>query len=401
MKILFLYDFPLWGTGSATYLRNLVQELLKFNHKIGIVCPEERRFLEEKIKQYKVTLPQIPVFVAHPELKSAKKYSELSAREITEIYKAYLDTTLEAVANFEPDLIHVNHLSLISWIARYIYALTKVKYIITSHGSCLYSTIDDKRYMPLCEDALRKARAITVVSSDTKTKIFKSFKNLFENKTYRNNVRTIPGGININDYPLKLDTSSLDDKHGIKDKKIVFFTGRLISHKGVRYLIKAAKDIKGEILIAGEGPEKQYLLSLINRKKLKNVHFLGYLQQEELIEYYYRADVFVAPSVWDEPFGLTILEAMASRTPVIATRKGGIPSLVKDGQNGILVPSRNSKKIAEACNKLLTDEELRKKMGENARKTIEEKFTWKIIAMKFHRLYGKIFKNGLNNKKKK
>ncbi len=82
MRILFLYDFPLWGSGSATYLRNLISELVKLNHKIGIVAPEERRFLEEKIKQYKVSLSQIPVFAAHPELKGVKRYSELSEREI-------------------------------------------------------------------------------------------------------------------------------------------------------------------------------------------------------------------------------------------------------------------------------------------------------------------------------
>ena len=90
MKILFLYDFPLWGSGSGTYLRNLITQLLKLNYKIGVVCPEERRFLGEKIKQYRVSFSQIPVFVGHPELKGAKRYSELSEREITNIYKSYL-----------------------------------------------------------------------------------------------------------------------------------------------------------------------------------------------------------------------------------------------------------------------------------------------------------------------
>ena len=131
MKILFLYDFPLWGSGSGEYVRNSIEELEKLNHKIGIVSPEERRFLTEKIKQYRVIPPQIPVFVGPPELKGAKRYSELSEREITEIYKSYLDTTLEAVTNFKPDLIHVHHLSLISWVARYINALFGIKYIIT------------------------------------------------------------------------------------------------------------------------------------------------------------------------------------------------------------------------------------------------------------------------------
>lgn len=388
MKILFLYDFPLWGSGSGTYLRNLAQELLKFNHKIGVICPEERRFLEDKIKQYPVALPQIPVFVAHPELKAAKRYSELSEREITEIYKSYLDTALEAVINFQPDLIHVQHLSLISWVARYINAFKKIKYIITSHGSDLYNIRSDRRYFPLCEDAVRNAKTITVVSGNSRSQFLKMF-----GQTFGKNIRVIPGGIDISLYPSQFDTSSLDEKYEIKDKKLVLFTGRLISHKGVRYLVQAAKDIKGELFIIGEGPERQYLVSLIEKKGLKNVHLLGYTPSEELAKFYYRADVFVAPSVWEEPLGLTILEAMASKTPVVGTRKGGIPLLIKDGYNGFFVKPRNSKQIAETCNKLLENEELRKKLGETARKTVEEKFTWKITAEKFDILYKKICRN--------
>lgn len=388
MKILFLYDFPLWGSGSGTYLRNLIQELVKLNHKIGIICPEERRFLEDKIKQYRVQPPQVPVFVDHPELKGAKRYSELSEREIIEIYKSYLDTTLEAVVNFEPDLIHVHHLSLITWIARYISGLKNIKYIITSHGSCLHNLLSDKRYLPLCEDAVRYAKAITVVSGDSRSKFLKTF-----GRAYAKNLYVVPGGVDISFYPSQLNNSSIDKKYKLENKKVVLFTGRLISHKGVRYLVGAAKDIKGEVFLIGEGPEKEYLSSLIAKKQLENVHLLGYLKGQELINFYYRADVFVAPSVWDEPLGLTILEAMASKTPVIATRKGGIPLLVKPGVNGLFVRARNSTKIASAVNRILQDDKLRVKMGEAARKTVEEKFTWKKVALKFHRLYKKFCKN--------
>ncbi len=388
MKILFLYDFPLWGSGSGTYVRNSIQELVKLNHKIGIICPDERRFLADKIKQYQVSPPQIPIFVGHPELKGAKRYSELSEREITDIYKSYLDATLEAVANFEPDIIHVHHLSLTNWVVRYINALKNIKYIITCHGSCLYNILADKRYLPLCEDAVKAAKAITVVSGDTRIKFLKTF-----GKNYNKNLYIIPGGVDINTYPLQLNTSALDKKYKIKDKKIILFTGRLTSHKGVKYLVKAAKNINGEVFIIGGGPEEQYLSNLVDRQGLKNVHLLKYMNGQELINFYYRTDLFVAPSVWDEPLGLTILEAMAAKTPVIATRKGGIPLLIKNGYNGIFVKVRNSQKIAEACNKLLKNDDLRKKMGENARKTVEQNFTCKKTALKFHRLYRRIYKN--------
>jgi len=395
MKILFLYDFPLWGTGSGTYLRNTTRELVKLGYKIGIVAPEERRFMEDKIKQYRVGLDpaKIPVFVGHPELKGAKRYSELSSREITEVYKAFLDTTVEAVANFEPDLIHVHHLSLISWVARYIKALKSIRYVVTSHGSCLYHILADKRYFSLSRDVVEHAKAITVVSGDSRSKLLNAF-----GRCHSKKLQIIPGGIDIGQYPSKLDVSALDKKYKIKDRKVALFTGRLVSHKGVKYLVKAAKDIKGQVFLVGEGPEKRYLETLIAQKQLTNVHLLGYLSGQDIVNLYYRADVFVAPSVWDEPLGLTILEAMAAKTPVIATRKGGIPLLIKHNQNGLFVKPRNSQKIAEACNKLFENEELRQKLGEAARKTVEEKFTWKIIAQKFNRLYKKICKNGRNGR---
>lgn len=394
MRILFLYDFPLWGSGSGTYVRNLIQELLKLNHAIGIVCPETRRFLPDKIKQYRVNPMQIPAFVGHPELPGAKRYSELSEREITEIYKSYIDTVLDAVANFNPDIIHVHHLSLISWVARYISSLRDIKYIITSHGSCLYALLDDKRYLPLSEGAVKSAKAITVVSSDSKIKFLQMF-----GKSYEKTTSVIPGGVDMRAFPSKLKTASIDKKYKLKNKKMVLFTGRLVSHKGVEYLVRAAKDIKGEVFIIGDGPEKQYLENLIRSKKLKNVHLIGYLVGEGINKFYYRADIFVAPSVWDEPLGLTVLEAMASKTPVVATRKGGIPLLVKNGYNGLFVPAKNSQKITWACNKLLDNEELRKKMGENARRTVAEKFSWKKTAHKFHYLYKQVRKNHKNGKK--
>lgn len=382
MKILFLYDFPLWGNGSGAYLRSLVKEYVDMGHEVGIIAPENRRFLENKIKQYRVDPPQIPVFVGHPELKGAKRYSELSPREITEIYETYLNTTMEAVFNFEPDILHVNHLAPITWVARYIYALMNVKYIITVHGSCLANTLENKQYTPLAADAIRHAKAITMVSKDTKNRFFEAFGEDIVTRS-----RIIPGGIDISNFPKSVDVSHIEEKYNLKDKKVIFFAGRLSPEKGTEYLVDAADKIDGEIFIAGEGPKRKELEEIIARKNLGNVHLLGYLLSEELIPFYFRADLFVAPSVVAEAFGLTILEAMAARTPVIATKKGGIPLLVKDGKNGLFIEAKSAKDIAKKCNELLDDDERRKKMGETARKDVAEKFTWRKVAERFEFLY--------------
>jgi len=89
---------------------------------------------------------------------------------------------------------------------------------------------------------------------------------------------------------------------------------------------------------------------------------------------------------------------MSCKTPVVATRKGGIPLAVKNGINGFLVRPRNSRQIADTCNKLLADDKLRKKMGEVARQIVEKKFTWKKIAQKYIRVYKKAYTNHKNNK---
>ncbi len=98
---------------------------------------------------------------------------------------------------------------------------------------------------------------------------------------------------------------------------------------------------------------------------------------------------------------MVALEAMASSTPVVASRKGGIPLAVKNGYNGFLVRARSSKEIAEMVNKILRNPELQKKLGENARKIVEEKFSWRLISHKFHSVYEQAYADSLKRKKNK
>jgi len=206
-------------------------------------------------------------------------------------------------------------------------------------------------------------------------------------------IRTIPGGVYLAEYQRNEELlAQINKKYGLTGKKVVLFTGRLTVHKGVEFLIKAARQIHGEVVILGDGPERAYLESLIKQYSLKNVHLLGYMSPNEQVNFkafYSRADVYVTPSTWNEPLGLVVLEAMAAKTPVIATRTGGITSLVKDGYNGYLVRIRNSKEIATRVNELLANDALRAKMGTRAYETVIARFTWDKIAERFERIYHK------------
>ncbi|KKP59033.1 MAG: Glycosyl transferase group 1 [Candidatus Gottesmanbacteria bacterium GW2011_GWA1_34_13] len=386
MRIMFLYMFPLWGNGSGAWLRALAAELVKKGHAVSIVAPESRKL--PGVKHYVVHPPQMGVFVGNPELLEAKKYELMSGVELSKIYTTYIDATLPAVKEFQPEIVHAFHTIFLPPVARLIKVLYGIRFLITTHGSDLHYLERDKRFVGLIKDAVKVSSLITANSNFTRRWFMKMFGSDCSDK-----LRTIPGGVYMKEYlTTQEDKDRIDKKYNLTGKKVVLFTGRLTVHKGVQYLIKAAKQIKGEVIILGDGPERTYLEKLIADYKLTNTRILGYMNPKEQVSFkhfYARADVYVAPSTWNEPLGLVILEAMAAKTPVIVTRSGGVTSLVKDGYNGYLVHVRNATEIAEKANFLLDNDELRKKMGERAQRIVAEKYTWEMLAERFVKIYEK------------
>jgi len=402
MKILYLYHFPLWGNGSANYLRNLVGQLSK-RHEIAILMPDQKRQLGSKIKRYIAKLPfPPPVFVGHPELPNSKKYPELTGLEFTQLYKAYLTASVRAVISFKPDIIHVSHFGHLTWVASYIRSIFGINFIVTTHGSDLKNLEIDKRNIPLTRNSVYDAKTLTTISSHNKQWMLKL---LGKDLTYRTKV--IPGGLNLKEFCVNCQTAKLEEKYNLVNENVALFVGRLTSEKGVEYIIRAADKIDGQIFIIGDGPEKKNLEKLNKEFNNVNVHFIGYLGkkgQQELKEFYARADVFLAPSTCHEALGLVILEAMSYGTPTVATRRGGIPLAVKQNQTGLFVKNRNSDDIAEKVNQLFKDDKLRKKMGLEARELVEKKFTWEKIASRYEKIYENILTSngtGSNHKKKK
>ncbi len=374
--------FPLYGSGSGTYARYLAKEVNK-HHKVAVLCPDNRQV--NNVKIYSLNMPFKVAFTGHPEWKNCRLFKDISHIEILRIYKSYLDNTVKVVEDFKPNIIHVHHAFPFSWAARFIKSTYQIPYVISIHGSELITLQKDERYLALTMDALRKARRIIPNSYYTKDWMLK-----IVGENYRKQLRTIPGGVEINKFH-KVNTNDIDKQYNLKGKKLVVFAGKLTPYKGVKYLVGAAKRIDGEIFILGGGSQRKYLEEMVKNKGITNVRFLGHLGNNTsfLIKLYSRADVFVAPSTWDEPLGLVILEAMACETPVVVTRKGGIPLAVKDGKNGLFIKSKSSKDIAEKVNYLLKNDKLRFNMGKRARKIAEEKFDWDIIADKFINIYQK------------
>jgi len=172
----------------------------------------------------------------------------------------------------------------------------------------------------------------------------------------------------------------------------ILFVGRLTKQKSVEILLKAIKILKNKysknlkIAIVGDGELKENLNNLtvelgVNRE----VEFLGV--RKDVKELMVSSKIFVLPSRW-EGFGLVIIEAMSNMLPVIASNVGGIPELIEDGKDGILVPPENPKALARAINNLLENEELREKLSKAAYKKVRERYsidTYSVHMLDFYK----------------
>lgn len=174
----------------------------------------------------------------------------------------------------------------------------------------------------------------------------------------------------------------------------ILFVGRMEPRKGIKYLVKAFPLIfehypKCRLIIVGNGWLKEYYRMYLSKEMLKNVFFEGYVSREDLPRYYATADVFCAPAIGGESFGIVLLEAMASGKPIVASSIKGYSELIADGQEGILVPRKDSMAIKEAVIKLIKDKKLRQKMGQQG--CIKaQKYGWDKISKEIENYYCKI-----------
>jgi glycosyltransferase involved in cell wall biosynthesis len=177
----------------------------------------------------------------------------------------------------------------------------------------------------------------------------------------------------------------------------VLFVGRLTPHKGVDRLIQALPE-GGRLNVVGSTghdprlPERDYPSLLQALARGRDVRFVGPAREADLPTWYRTAAVFVLPSVErtcfgrevrvSELLGLAVLEAMASGTPVVASRLGGLPEIVEDGVTGFLVPPGDIVGLGERVAQLLADPGLARRLGRRAREVVCERFTWQAVALR-------------------
>jgi len=205
-------------------------------------------------------------------------------------------------------------------------------------------------------------------------------------------------GIIHKDIPIIPFSITVESKIAeLSDEHYILFVGRHVERKGVHILLDAFrqvhKDILHNLVIIGDGPERKKWEKMSEEYGLtRRVNFTGWVPTEELHKYYQHCSFFVLPATYDkhgdtEGLGVVMIEAMAYSKPVIASNVGGITDVVIDGYNGILVPHNDPEALAQAIKNLALDKTLCRKLGENAKKSIDEKFNWDRIVERLIELY--------------
>ncbi|MGO9649051.1 MAG: glycosyltransferase, partial [Terriglobales bacterium] len=194
---------------------------------------------------------------------------------------------------------------------------------------------------------------------------------------YREKCRVVPYGIQTSRF--ELDETGHKKVNELRDAlPSVLCVGRLVSYKGVEFLIRALEGIRARLWIIGTGPLDGSLRTLAQEKKLTDrVEFLGRVSEQDLVAYYHACDVVVLPSITNaEMFGVVQLEAMACRKPVISTNlPTGVSWVNQHGKTGYVVPPGNAAALAQSIQHLISNSQLREEMGEAGRMRVAEHFT--------------------------
>jgi len=175
----------------------------------------------------------------------------------------------------------------------------------------------------------------------------------------------------------------------------VGYIGRLVEGKGLEDLLTAISRLRQgyggqanfKVLIYGEGPIKNKLEKMAKELNIEDkIEWRGFAPYNKVPEALSQIDVFIYPSL-HEGFGRAIMEALAMEKAVVATNVGGIPDLIKDGENGFLVEPNNPKMLAEKIKELMENKELREKFGKAGRKWVSENFEWNQGIRRFANLF--------------
>ncbi len=282
------------------------------------------------------------------------------------------------------DVVHVHWLVPNAAMVFDVVATLGAPLVVSLHGSDVFLAEKSLLARALARGALAQAGAVTACSGDLHRRVLRL-------GAPAERVRTVPYGVDSADFAphREVGTELWGEARG---KLRVLAFGRMVEKKGFRHLVAAAAEVPDvALLLAGSGDLKAALEAQA-RQGAGHVCFAGSLSRASMSEAIAAADVVVVPSIVDAQGNVdglpnALLEALSAGRSVVATRVGGIPDVVEDEENGLLVPEKDPAALAAALRRLAGDAGLRERLGAEARRRAARELTWERAAEAFEECY--------------
>ncbi len=343
-------DFIPTVGGITAHVYELSQALMKNGCKITVITRkiDSRESFEiiDGIDTYRINL---------------RAFGATYGYQINRFIKKKLD-------KIQPDIIHIHGMRPLEF-----YDIKNIPLVYTNHTSGYLKRLKKGGYrIPILKRLFAKPKLFLAPSEELLQIPFE----IKAKKVY------IPNGVIAKKFKPNNDKRlKIREKLGLKHSDILaLLTRRMVWKNGVRNLALATKYIKNnnlKILLIGNGEEFEEIEKILNKNFEGKFFMLGSKKHDEIVDYYSAADISILPSLM-EATSISGLEAMAGALPLVGTRVGGIPDLIKDDFSGYLCNPEDPKDLAQKIDKLLNSDY--KQMGQNAKKMVKEKFDWNTIA---------------------
>lgn len=399
MKILMVTPafYPSLG-GIEQHVLNLSKQLQKKGHSVDVLTAKTGKAISFEV------IDSVNVFRVSAGIKNQQELSFKGKNLVLPFFfKALI---LNAKKRY--DLIHVHGpFSLLSVIPLKIF---RMPIILSVHGNwincvkgrryfgneicftyeinkCSKCMNSNKPVMKFKRRVLRsiaeKCNEIIAVSNDVKNSI-----KLKKEKS----ITVIPNVASIKGFTP--DSNGLDEFRFNSLKRKILFIGSLIPEKGAKVLLETAKNINAEFVFVYSYADENYLKEFndfVDKNNLKDVLLFSSVPNKKVREVFIPfCDAVVVPSLWPEPCSSIVTEAMASKKPVIASNLGGFPDLINDGIDGLLFEPGNPNDLERKIRRILDDENLMRKISENALNKAKKELNWNVVSDKIIKVYRKV-----------
>ena len=369
--------YPTYG-GSGIVGSELGKELAARGHTVHFISsalPTRLTELNERVRFHEVQMMSYPLFEHQP-------------------YTLALATKMSTVAEQEDlDLLHVHYAiphSISAILAREsLKPHRRLPVITTLHGTDITLVGADRSYLPITKYALEQSDGVTAISNYLKQATIDTFQ--FDR------IEVIPNFVCPSEYKPRPDCE-LRQALSPDGAPILVHVSNFRPVKRpvdcVEILARVLKKTPARLVMVGDGSERT---NAIHRERSLGVFdrcaFVG--KQPRIVDYLCAADVLLLPSE-QESFGLAALEAMACEVPVVASRVGGVPEVVDDGETGFLSETGDIEKMADDAARLLADEEFRRQMGRRARESAISRYNTDLVIPRYIEFYEKVLAKSTN-----